>query len=183
MKKIRKISLLIILLVCVLVISGCDSSEKTVKTSNTNSNVKTGKMVHKHCTRAATAGEGIDVSLNYELYYTDDLLNVLHSEEKVTSENSESLDTYEKAYKDIHANYKGLKYYDTDVVRDENSVTSIIHINYDKVNIAALIDIEGEEDNIFENGQAKVDKWISLSKKFGTKCTVVNDLEEQNSEA
>lgn len=179
--KMKKYNLLVLALVCIFAISGCVTSEKTVKTSNNK--VKTGKMVHKHCTRAATAGEGIDVSLNYELYYTDDLLNVLHSEEKVISENSESLDTYEKAYKDIHANYKGLKYYDTDVIRDENSVTSIIHIDYDKVNIAALIDIEGEADNVFENGQAKVDKWIKLSKKFGTKCTVVNDLGEQNSEA
>ena len=33
-----------------------------------------------------------------------------------------------------------------------------------------LLEIEGEEDNIIENGKAKVEKWLTLAKKFGTEC-------------
>ena len=43
----------------------------------------------------------------------------------------------------------------------------------DKVDIDKLIEIEGEEDNIFENKIPKVSKWLDLSKKFGTTCELV----------
>ena len=48
-------------------------------------------------------------------------------------------------------------------------------INYDKVDIARLLEIEGSEDNIIEDGVAKVDKWLTLAKRFGTKCELVED--------
>ena len=43
-------------------------------------------------------------------------------------------------------------------------------INYDKVDINKIISIEGDKDNIFEDGQAKVKKWKKLAKKVGTEC-------------
>ena len=42
-------------------------------------------------------------------------------------------------------------------------------------NIKQLLDIEGEEDNIIQDGEAKVDLWLELAKKFGTKCEVVEE--------
>ena len=39
--------------------------------------------------------------------------------------------------------------------------------------IDKLIEIEGEEDNVFENKIPKVSKWLDLSKKFGTTCELV----------
>ncbi len=167
----KKSSLLVLLLALVLLITGCEEKE-TVKTNGEE--VNTGKMIHKHCTRAGAATDA-EVSLNYEIYYTGKKLNILIAEEKVMSEKEDVLTTYENAYKGIHEHYKGLKYYDTNVVRDANSVTSTININYDKIDIDQLIDIEGEEDNIFEDGEARVDKWLTLAKKFGTKCTIVSD--------
>ena len=107
--------------------------------------------------------------------YTGEVLNLIQSEEKVISEDKEILDKYEKAYKDIHAHYEGLEYYDTEVIREDNSVTSTIVINYDKISIPALLSIEGEKDNIVEDGIPKVDKWLELAKKFGTKCTLVEE--------
>ena len=45
-------------------------------------------------------------------------------------------------------------------------------------NIYRFSDIDFEqyikEDNIIENGKAKVDKWLTLAKKFGTKCKDVS---------
>lgn len=174
----KKSSLLVLILVCLLVITGCEKQE-TVTTGGEEVNVT--KMEHKHCTRAGSVTDG-EVSMNYDIYYTGDILNILKAEEKVTSSKADILTTYEDAYKKIHSNYEGLKYYDTNVVRGEDSVTSTITVNYDKLDISALLDIEGEEDNIIENGQAKVDKWLEFAKKFGTKCTVVDDEEKENSE-
>lgn len=176
MKTNKFIKISIIVLIAFLLF-GCENTEKvengkTVEKNETSNNIvnnNTGSG-HKHCTRAATAGSGIDVSLNYDLYYEGDNLNTLYSEEKVTSESKDSLDTYENAYKKIHANYEGLEHYNTSVERDDTSVTSKITIEYDKIDIDALLDIEGEEDNIIENGKAKLSKWLTLAEKFGTKC-------------
>ncbi len=161
-------SLIIVFLICLFFITGCTEDKNEVISNNEK--VNTADMKIKHCTREASAGSDIDVELSYDLYYTGEDLNILHSQEKVSSEKKESLDLYEDAYKKVQANYEGLKYYDAKVIREEKTVTSDITINYDKIDIEKLLEIEGEEDNIIENGKAKVDAWLTLAKKFGTKC-------------
>ena len=160
-------------IICIAILTGCTTSKEKVMSNGEA--VNTRKMEHKHCTRSGDAGSGNKVSLNYDIYYTGEVLNLLQSEEKVISASDETLTEYENAYKKIHSYYEGLTYYDTEVIRTDTTATSKITINYDKINIKALLDIEGEEDNIIENGVAKVDKWIELSKKFGTKCELVED--------
>ena len=176
--KMKRNKLVLIVLICslVLVVSGCDN-KNTIKSGGERVNVS--KMQHKHCTRQGV-GTGIETSLSYDLYYTGEALNVLKSVEKVTSDSEDTLKSYEEAYQKIFSNYEGLKYYDAEVKRDDSSVTSTIVINYDKIDINKLLEIEGEEDNIIENGQAKVDKWLELSKKFGTECKEVVDNEENS---
>lgn len=168
----KKSRIIICLLVLSLIVGGCGSNNKVISNGKT---VDTSKMVHEHCVRGATAGEGIDVSLSYDLYYTGDILNIVSSEEKVISTNQDSLTLYEDAYRKINENYVGIEYYDMDLTRGDDYVSSVVTINYDKVDIPLLISIEGEENNVFENGQAKVSKWKELADKVGTKCEVVED--------
>ena len=132
-------------------------------------------MEHKHCTRSASGTDGVTTELSYELYYTGDKLNILESTEKVIATKDSDLDTYQQAYEKIDSYYEGLEYYDTEVIRGDTSVTRKATINYDKINIKQLLDIEGEEDNIIQDGEAKVDLWLELAKKFGTKCEVVEE--------
>ena len=138
----------LILLILIAFLVGCENQEETQNREITSEKqeVNTSETGHKHCTRQATAGSGINVELNYDLYYTGENINILHSEEKVMSASSKDLDTYEEAYKKIHANYNGLQYYDAKVDRGDTTVTSDIIINYDKIDIDALLDIEGEEE-------------------------------------
>lgn len=165
----------ILILVCTIFLTACSSKKDETKVESNGEVINISSMKHKKCSRTGNAGSGIDVSLNYDLYYTGDILNILHSEEKVVATNESDLDTYEEAYKKIYKNYEGLKYYDAKVERGDTSVTSDLTINYDKIDIDALLSIEGEDYNIIENGKAKVDKWITLAKKFGTKCEDVDD--------
>ena len=167
MKKIITIFLL-----GVILFTGCSQNEKIEM--NSGEVVDTTSMIHEHCTRAGSMEDG-EVSLNYDIYYTGEVLNLLRSVEKVTSSKKEVLDTYEQAYKGIHEHYQNLEYYDTEVIRENNSVTSSILINYDKIDIQALLAIEGAEDNIIEDGVAKVEKWKSFGKQFGMTCTKVEE--------
>ncbi len=160
-----KKGLLIILFLSLFLVAGCEN-----QTEDGTSSV----MVHEHCTRAGSVDNGT-VGLDYDLYYTGEVLNMLVGVEKVSSSSSEVLDTYEAAYKEIHTHYKGLDYYTANVVRDETYVMNSIIINYDKIDINQLLSIEGEEDNIVENGVAKVAKWKSFAEQFGTSCELVED--------
>ena len=169
----KKINILVLLITIILLVTGCENNTSNKVISN-GQKVNTSKMQHKHCTREGSVTNG-EVNLNYDIYYTGDILNILKSEETVISNLSSVLDTYENAYKNIHKNYEGLKYYDTSVERTDDRVTSTITINYDQIDIGRLIDIEGEEDNIFENKIPKVEKWITLAKKFGAKCELVEE--------
>ena len=168
----KKISIIVILFVFVTLITGCEEENKVVSNGE---NVSTANMEHKHCTRSGSGTSGITTELNYELYYTGDRLNILESTEKVIANKDSDLDQYQKAYEQINKYYNGLEYYDTEVIRGDTSVTRKTTINYDKINIKELLKIEGEEDNIIEKGETKVEKLIALTKKFGTKCEIVEE--------
>ena len=169
----KKISIIFITLTFILLITGCDDDENEVVSNGKT--VNTANMEHKHCTRSASGTDGVTTELSYELYYTGDKLNILESTEKVIATKDSDLDTYQQAYEKIDSYYEGLEYYDTEVIRGDTSVTRKATINYDKINIKQLLDIEGEEDNIIQDGEAKVDLWLDLAKKFGTKCEIVEE--------
>lgn len=123
----------------------------------------------KICSRKGEVTNGTSV-MNYEIYYEEDYVTILHSVEKVTSEDSSVLDTYEEAYKNIFKQYEGLKYYDNTVTRDENSIISDTIINYAKIDIKKLLEIEGEEDNVVKDGKVKLADWLSFAEKYGVTC-------------
>jgi len=175
MKKV--ISLLIVLVSCFF-ITGCGNEEVTEKTPVVNKNsilnsidkAGSGKL---KCSRAAFANEGIDVELTNEIEYENGYIMILHSIDKVISDNKESLDQYEKAYRSIAKNYEGLKYYDITITRDSNSVTNDVVINYGKIDTKKLLDIEGEEDNVIVDGKVALEMWVGFAEQFGTVCEKV----------
>ena len=162
--QIKRISLFLILVLCICFVTGCD--EKT------NTKIKTIGKVHEHCARAGSVNGGT-VQLEYDIYYKGENLTMLVANERVISEDQDLLDTYEKAYNDVNKDYENLDNYKVEVTRDHNSVLSYSEIDFEKVDINQLIKLEGEQDNIYENGKAKVEKWKSFAKKFGTECEVV----------
>ena len=161
----KKIGISLLLLVALLTVTACESKESTTSSKN---------QIHEHCTRTGIVTNG-EANLNYEVYYTGDRINKIESTERVSSESSDVLDTYEDAYRNIHEQYKGLKYYDTEVIRTDSSVTSKITIDYDHIDIDALITLEGVgENSIFENKIPKISKYKEFGEKIGLSCTPVN---------
>ena len=146
-----------IVLVMVLLLAGCGS----------NSSVSSDGV--KKCTRTGTVTNG-STEMNYEVYYKGEYVVLLHSTEKIISDSSSVLDTYEEAYKSIFKQYEGLEYYDNKITRSSNSVTNEITINYEKIDMGKLLDIEGGENNVIENGKVKLDTWLSFAKKYGVTC-------------
>ena len=164
------ISKLFFLVFCLLLVVGCESNSNKESIDN---KYDLTKYDHLTCTRnAVTDAEDTDIKINYDLYSDDDgYLQILKSKEEITSSNSEVLNQYEEAYKNIYKAYEDIEYYDNKVLRTDNKVTSTTVINYGKIDMDKIMDIEGEEDNVkVENGKIKLSDWKSFAKKYGTDC-------------
>ena len=174
----KKIVSLFIILILSLLITGCGNEEEVEKTPVVNKDsilnhidkVGSGKL---KCSREAYASTGVDVDLTNEIEYKEGYITLLHSVDKITSDNQESLDLYEDAYKKIAKNYEGLKYYDITISRTSNSVINDVVINYEKIDTKKLLDIEGEEDNVIVNGKVLLETWVGFAEKFGIVCEKV----------
>ena len=173
----KKISILIILIGC-LFITGCGNdvvteNEPVVNKSSILDSIDKAGSGKLKCSREAYANEGIDVELTNEIEYENGYIMILHSIDKVISDDSDSLDQYETAYRKIAKNYEGLKYYDITITRSSNSVVNDVVINYGKIDTKKLLDIEGEEDNVIVDGKVALETWVGFAEKFGTKCEKV----------
>ena len=187
MKK-NKLSKLVLIMMMVVLLTGCGSNESSTTANNANRNsnnsrsnesttpnssvskIDTTGMEKLTCSREASAGSGVDVNLDYEIYYQGEYIQILHSTEQVVTDDQDTLDEYEDAYKGIYKNYEGLKYYDNTVTRTNDSVTSDTVINYGKIDTDKLLAIEGEEDNVIKDGKVKLNDWLDFAEQFGTKC-------------
>lgn len=184
----NKLSKLVLILMMVVLLTGCGSDKSSTTANNTSrssSNNSTNEsttpnsslsesdttgMEKLTCSREATAGSDVDVNLDYEIFYQGEYIQILHSTEQVVTDDQDTLDEYEDAYKGIYKHYEGLKYYDNTVTRTNNSVTSDTVINYGKIDTDKLLAIEGEEDNVIKDGKVKLDDWLDFAEQFGTKC-------------
>ncbi len=180
--KLKKISLLI-LTILIFIVSGCSLSDEN-QIANSESGSTNKQTIVKdsfdssgsgdlRCRQEVNAQEGLEVEINYFVNYKRGNILELRSISRVKSDDSSQLDQYENAYKSIAERYKNLVEYKTSVIRDSNTVTYDTTINYDKIDIDELLDIEGKEDNIIEGKKAKLSLWLKLAESVGVVCEEV----------
>ena len=177
MKRILKSSLIIIILL--LLVTGCGKDNIEIvnmdgttskRSENPLYNINVNGSGTLECSRAANVSDGLEASFRIVVTYKNGNMLVLHSIDTIKSDNQDSLTEYENAYNKISEQYKDIKYYDTTVTRDDNSVMFDLNINYEKVDIDKIIEIEGDDAKMFKDGKAKLKPWLTYAKKFGTTC-------------
>ena len=153
----KKIGVVVVLFFFTLMMTGCED------TSN--------YQVIK-CTKQATLSDSSTTAdLEYQIYYEGDYVKKTISTEMITSSNDNTLEEYKKSYENVFKKYEGIKYYDNTVTMSGNTVTSKTIINYDKVDSKKIIEIEGDDGNIFEDdGKVKLDTLLQVYKKYGSNC-------------
>ncbi|MBR6948859.1 MAG: DUF1307 domain-containing protein [Bacilli bacterium] len=167
MKKIIK-SIILVISVLLLTACGTEDMEKGITVSSkTDTSNKNGTLL---CSRSAEAQNNAKASFIYEIDYKNGYITKLHSKEEITSSSDEVLDTYEEAYRNIFKAYEDLKYYDNNITRSKSSVVSDTTIDYSKVDIEKLKEIEAQEDSIIKNGKVSLKDWLTFAETFGTTC-------------
>ncbi len=169
----KKVFVLLFVFILLVTLTACDKKEKSKSTTGDDT-VVSKDMVHEHCTRTGNVDSNSSAEMVYEIYYTGEVLNKIESTERVTSTSKDVLDEYENAYRQIHSYYTDIDHYETDIIRTSSSVASKMSIDYDKIDLEKLIALEGEEDNIFENGKPMISKYKELAKKLGVTCEKVS---------
>ena len=148
--------LILFLFFSFFLVTGCDEEYKIV-----------------YCTRSVEdSSNNISASMRYELYYDSNYyVRKSVSNEEITSTSSDVIEEYKKAYEDSFKAYKDLSYYTNTITVNDNTLTSLTIIDYDKVDSKKILKIEGDDGNIFtKDGKVKLDTLIERYQKTGSKC-------------
>lgn len=158
MKK-KKYKLLFLIVAVIFLITGCENSEE-----------KDYQVIN--CRRIPNIADvNTTAELTYQIYYEDEYVKKTISKEVVTSSDEKTLKEYKDAFENVFSKYKDIKYYENEVTTTSGTVTSTTTIDYDKVDTAKIIEIEGEKGNIFtEDKKVKLQTLLDLYQKNGTEC-------------
>ena len=162
-----KRNILLIISICLLCIitSGCGKDDYKVV----------------NCTREVEATESFKTDMKYKLYYEDNYVMEMHSVEKITAEDS-VLNQYKEAYEKSYSKYKGLEYYDYNINIKNGTLTSKVDIDYTKIDMDKLLEIDGPVElkeegsdkktkyNVYKDGKVLLDESIKLYERLGAKC-------------
>lgn len=146
----KKRNLLLIMMVGVLFITGCNKTTK--------------------CTLETTE-DAYKLSSEYKVTY-DGNKNVVsvESKEVVTSDDEAVLDTFETSIKQQLDVYKDLKHYDYTIDRKDDKITQTTKINYAKLDLDKFTSINSAASSMFEGGKLKLDTILSVYRTLGAKC-------------
>ena len=177
----RKSKYLFLVIALLLLVTGCKKNEpEIINMSGTDEefnedaayNINVNGSGRLQCVRDVNITQ-LEDDFRYSVTYKDGVITMLHSQEKVTGTNKSLLDEYEEAYKDIKDQYKGLRYYDVTVTRNDNSVIYDTVINYEKLDMDKLREIEPEiegQADIYKNNKLMLKTWWEFSKDMGMTC-------------
>lgn len=152
----KRLKYLVVLLLGVFIVTGCQNKEE----------LKT--MV---CTRTINQ-EGVSMDLSYKVTYNGDYVEVLESTEKVTTKDTSALEEYKESIETTYKPYANIKYYDTDVTIDGDTLTSKVTIDYSKIDYKEFVNIDSANSQMFtDDGKVKLETIESLYSQIGATCT------------
>lgn len=114
--------------------------------------------------------DDIQLIANYTIVYQDEYALKMTSEEKMITENKEKLDMYEAQIKSIQGPYDDIKYYNYEIIRDDNSLKHITVIDYEKVSYDDLVFINENNGKVYTNGKVYIDTLEKEYQQMGMIC-------------
>lgn len=150
----KKIKYLLVVLLAVVFVTGCGSSNKTLK-----------------CTNKIEV-EGINYSATYEIVYdSDEHVKEVTSTETIKSDDedylTEAKESSEQLYKSNDKTYGGYNY---KISVSGDTLTSKCTIDYSKMDVKKYVEDTGLEDFADKDNNVKLSGVISIYEQLGATC-------------
>lgn len=174
----KRNKLLIILFALMLIVTGCSSKESDTNKTDGKNDTKTEDKASVDetkiltCTADKTDELGSVINAIYKVTYKGEYVDLIETEEKVTSDNSQVLNYYKEAIESTYLPYKDLEHYNYSVVLKDNQVISTTKIDYSKIDTNKMIEINSSMKSLIKNGKVKMSDVKSLyeSDQIGATC-------------
>lgn len=150
----KKLKVLLVVVLLGFMVTGCGTEEEKTMT----------------CTRTLNQ-QGMKMNLKYTVVYQGDYVKRVKSVEKVTSEDASILKAMQESVEKQYEPYQTIDHYDTNVTIEGNTMTSTAEINYEKIDVSKLTEIDSASGKLFTDGKLKVDTLESLYNQVGATCT------------
>ncbi len=145
-----------------LFVTGCGQ-----QTDYKEANTKDDKMI---CTRTTNAN-GLEMDFRYEVYYQENDVNKVQTTEKITSDSTEILQTYQQQIKSLYSSFDNIEHYNYDVKIEGNTLISTTDINYQKMNIDELVNIDSSIEQLLnDDRKIDLDKITQVYEQLGATC-------------
>lgn len=144
----------LVLVVGVLLLTGCGSKE-TYK--------------HMKCSRTVNQSS-IQMDLEYDVTYKGKYVTNIESVEKIYSSNEVVLNTYKTQLENLTKSYNDIKYYDHKITVSDDSLTSTISINYEKIDTDKLIKLDSSLKQLIKDGKVALTDVEKTYASMGVIC-------------
>lgn len=121
------------------------------------------------CTKEGHQND-LKIDLTYTVSYRDDYVLTIKTDEKITSENREALQTYKKNMEDIYSVYKDIAYYKYDIAIKGDTLHSRAHINYEKIDTDKILKIDPSNQDLIKDGKVHIADIASSYEALGATC-------------
>ena len=156
----KKFLSILVIVCCVVTLTGCGNNESTTSNEETKTNeVKGNEEVKKgtlKCSKTQEVSDAIKLDLVYNVTYEGDNVTYLETVEKVISNNSKVLKTYKEQIANVYKPYLDIEYYDNNIEISGDTLTSTTKIDYSKIDTNKLIEIDSSNKVLIKNGKVAV---------------------------
>ena len=155
-----KKKLLILGIIALVLITGCGQGSKDIT-------IKKEKMV---CTRTGNMNN-LEMDFNYEVYYEGNNVNKVQTTEKITSEDTSVLEQSKQQIENLYSNFDNIENYNYNVVIEGNTLTSTTDINYEKIDIDELLEIDSSISQLLnDDNKIDLEKITQVYEQTGATC-------------
>lgn len=130
----------------------------------------TDKVEVMKCKRSGAVTTGVTADLSYEVTYRGLYVEKIHTVEKLMSENEAYLNLYKQKVEEGYSSYKDLEHYNYSIVVKDGILTSIVDIDYSKVDTDKMIEIDSNNATLIRDGKIRVSDMKTLYRSTGAVC-------------
>ena len=144
------------LLAIALFVTGCSNEKKDNKILN--------------CSSKETIVDGIKTNSSYKVTHDGEYVRVIEIEETVMTTDTKYLETIKKTIETMYMPYNNVKYYEYSVNIQGDTLISTSKIDYSKINMDELLEINPEMSIIIEDGKLRVYEVEKIYNQKGITC-------------